>query len=383
MVCLTHDIDFVGIRRHVFDHTMWGFLYRATFGALYNYLRGRRTLAHLAQSWFSVVSLPIIYAGWARDFWEPFEWYLQVEDGLPVTYFLIPFKRRPGDKVAGRRAVHRAAAYGVSDIPEWLAVLQERHCEIGTHGIDAWHSSEKGRAELAATRAVAGGCCGGIRIHWLLNDENTPAALEQAGYEYDSTCGYNEAVGYRAGTSQVFRATGVRLFVELPMHIQDGALFYSERLDLTESEAEKVCQELINNSKRRGGVLTVLWHDRSHGPERFWGDFYIRLLAALRSLDTWFGTAAQVVTWFRKRRQVHPEQVDGIGSTSVRVCCDDGAIEPPLRIRVYGPLWRNSNSEAPCVAAGISFNEIVWDGTSVVELQLRVNSGSPGTPSSS
>src|SRR4051812_8766967 len=27
-VCLTHDIDFVGIRRHFMDHTMWGFLLR-------------------------------------------------------------------------------------------------------------------------------------------------------------------------------------------------------------------------------------------------------------------------------------------------------------------------------------------------------------------
>ena len=29
--------------------------------------------------------------------------------------------------------------------------------------------------------------------------------LDEAGFEYDSTVGYNDAVGYRAGTSQVFR----------------------------------------------------------------------------------------------------------------------------------------------------------------------------------
>src|SRR5262249_52659473 len=27
IVCLTHDIDFIGIRRHVLDHSMWGFVY--------------------------------------------------------------------------------------------------------------------------------------------------------------------------------------------------------------------------------------------------------------------------------------------------------------------------------------------------------------------
>ena len=43
-VCLTHDIDFVGIRNHRFDHSMWGFVYRATVGALRNFLRGRLSL---------------------------------------------------------------------------------------------------------------------------------------------------------------------------------------------------------------------------------------------------------------------------------------------------------------------------------------------------
>ena len=36
-VCLTHDIDFIGIRGHKFDHTMWGFLYRSTVGAMCDY----------------------------------------------------------------------------------------------------------------------------------------------------------------------------------------------------------------------------------------------------------------------------------------------------------------------------------------------------------
>ena len=45
--CLTHDIDFIGIRQHRFDHTMFGFLYRSTVGAVSNLLRGghmRRTV---------------------------------------------------------------------------------------------------------------------------------------------------------------------------------------------------------------------------------------------------------------------------------------------------------------------------------------------------
>ena len=40
-VCLTHDIDFVGIRRHKFDHTLGGFLCRSTVGALRDFLKRR------------------------------------------------------------------------------------------------------------------------------------------------------------------------------------------------------------------------------------------------------------------------------------------------------------------------------------------------------
>ena len=72
-----------------------------------------------------MASLPFVYAGWAKDFWEPFEWYLEVEKGLPATYFLIPFKRRAGEKVPGRHASRRATAYDVGDLSDWTAVSAE------------------------------------------------------------------------------------------------------------------------------------------------------------------------------------------------------------------------------------------------------------------
>ena len=42
-------------------------------------------------------------------------------------------------------------------------------------------------------------------MHWLLHDANAPSILEEAGYAYDSTLGYNETVGYRSGTTQVWQ----------------------------------------------------------------------------------------------------------------------------------------------------------------------------------
>ena len=67
VVCLTHDIDFVGIRHHMFDHTMWGFLYRSTVGAVRNLCRrqdvGPRVCCEI---WRAAASLPFVYLGWAQ-----------------------------------------------------------------------------------------------------------------------------------------------------------------------------------------------------------------------------------------------------------------------------------------------------------------------------
>jgi hypothetical protein len=363
-VCLTHDIDFVGIRNHRFDHSMWGFVYRATVGGLRNFIRGRLSLARLSRSWFAAASLPLVYAGWVKDFWEPFEWYVGVEKGLAATYFLIPFKRRAGEKVPGRHAARRATAYDAGDIRPWVAILQKEGCELGVHGIDAWHSADKGREEMGALTAVAGECSG-IRMHWLLRDANTPAELERAGYDYDSTFGYNETVGYRAGTGQVFRPLGAQTLLELPLHIQDGALFFPQRLDLPEPEAEKRCQALIDNARHFGGALTVLWHDRSHGPERFWGDFYVGLVQKLKSLDCWFGTAGQVVNWFRKRREVRFEA----GESVPRLRYDGEEIQPPVRIRLYTPA-RSLDGTEPVA----DFLDIPWDGKTADRLNQQIAS---------
>src|SRR3989441_2870835 len=84
----------------------------------------------------------------------------------------------------------------------------------------------------------------------------------------------------------------------------DTALFFPSHLNLSAQEAGKLVRAIIENAPRFGGVLTVNWHDRSIAPERLWDEFYIQLLAGLKSRRAWFPTASQVVSWFRKRRSV-------------------------------------------------------------------------------
>jgi hypothetical protein len=364
-VTLTHDIDFVAARDHLFDHTMWGFLYRSTIGAAANLWRRRTSVRRLLKIWWSAAKLPFVHLGWATDFWAPFAWYLHHEKGLPATYFLIPFKRRPGQRVPGRRGARRATAYDIGDLPEWTRTLTSAGCELGVHGIDAWHDAGCGREELARVAAVTGQKKVGTRIHWLLQDGNTPRVLEEAGYAYDSTAGYNETIGYRNGTAQVFRPLTAQSLLELPLHIQDGALFFPQRLDLSESEAWRRCTDLIDTTQALGGVVTLLWHDRSHGPERFWGDFYVRLIEQLKTRPAWFATAIQAVEWFRTRRDVRFEmtQADGDGRLRVSLPAESEGVAPSLTVRVYNPRRHRSD-------AGRPFEDFSWNGANPIELAM-------------
>ncbi|HLZ35724.1 MAG TPA: hypothetical protein VKP13_17100, partial [Nitrospira sp.] len=145
IVCLTHDVDHASIRRHQFDHTMFGFLYRATLGSLFNVGRGRLPWRKMFTNWAAAAKLPFIYLGMAKDFWFEFDRYVEIEKGNPSTFFVLPFEGDPGRSAEGRAPWARASRYDASHIASKISRLTSAGCEIGLHGIDAWVDSSRGR----------------------------------------------------------------------------------------------------------------------------------------------------------------------------------------------------------------------------------------------
>lgn len=303
--CLTHDVDFFGIRRHPFDRTLAGFIARATLGTLADLVRGRRTLGEAVTNWSSCLSLPLVFLGLASDFWRPFDDYAQVEEPARSTFFLVPFKGKPGMAPDGTADANRAVPYEISEIDDPVRQAAARGSELAVHGIDAWRDSKAGRAEMEQLTARTGRGTAGVRMHWLYFDEGAPAQLEAAGFHYDSTCGHNDAVGYRAGTSQAFRPLGCQQLMELPLSIMDSALFSSGRMGLTPRKATALCGRIVENARRFGGTVVINWHGRSLAPERLWGRFYRELLREVSAGNrAWFATAGEAVDWFRWRRSI-------------------------------------------------------------------------------
>jgi hypothetical protein len=307
--CLTHDIDQPSLRMHKFDHTMLGFLCRALVVTSIDVLRGRRSIHELWQNWRSALSLPFVHLGWISDPWLRFDQYFAIEGNARSTFYVIPQKGNPGQcngKVAPKM---RAAPYAVTDIADPLRTLASNGCEIALHGIDAWWDEKLAREEIHVLGDLATNYPIGVRMHWLYFDKHTFEILEKVGIDYDSTMGYNETVGFRSGTMQVYSPAGVHRLMELPLHIMDTALFMASHLNLSANEARKHVDALLDLVNCFGGVITINWHDRSISPERLWKVYYTNLLDELRRRKAWLTSAANVVAWFRSRRSAQFEHI--------------------------------------------------------------------------
>jgi hypothetical protein len=368
LACLTHDVDFLGIRRHRWDRTLAGFLLRASLGSLHRFAHGRRSLRQLLENWGALLSLPLVYAGVLPDFWLPFDRYIDADGDFRSTFFVIPFRGRPGRGPDGRSDPRRSVQYAAEEAGPSLAKLRSLDFEIGVHGIDAWCDLAAATDEFREVAKVTGEAELGIRMHWLYFDESSFATLEQAGFAYDASIGYNDAAGFRAGTTQVFRPLSAERLLELPLHIQDTALFFPGRMNCTEQEALALCARILDSTQELGGVSTISWHERSLAPERQWDGAYRWLLAQLRQRGAYVGSAREVVSWFSARRAVDLQGIE-IEADRLRALADRGpgtAASPALLLRIHNsPSDRDGPSEREGAAVSV---DIPVDADSLSEL---------------
>ena len=361
IACLTHDVDHPWMRRHILDHTALGFLYRALFSTPAKWLRGEVALRDVVANWRAVLKLPLVAAGIATDPWACFaKRYAAAEEGLPATYFLIPFRKRPGKGERGGNASgKRGASYRAAELGDMLADILSAGNEIALHGIDAWTDAERAAEEFEEIRRITGAAAIGVRMHWLFFGRRSPQILEQAQADYDSTLGYRETVGFRAGTMQAYKPMKSTELLELPLHAMDTALFYPTYLRLSPRQAGEQLHAIAAHARQAGGCFTINWHDRSLAPERLWYRCYQDIICELREQGAWFATAGQAIRWFRKRRSVIFEHDDTEAKgLRARVTADDPE-SPALRLRVY----RTRLSEKTDSSQAMDYVDLPFTGT--------------------
>ena len=234
------------------------------------------------------------------------------------------------------------------------------------HGIDAWHSVDRGRDELARIADVTGSTSSRHPDALAAaRTTGTGRALEagRLSLRFDRRLQRDRRVS-RTARARSFGRSARRRCSSSRCTSRMARCSIRSRLDLSEPEAWERCDRADRQLPAAGGVLTVLWHDRSHGPERFWGNFYVRLVDALKSSDAWFGTGGQVVQLVSAAargplhasgRRAQPAHSSVLAARSSR----------PLRVRVHRPAGAE-----PDPAHGR--NRRAWDGVSPLELPRAV-----------
>jgi hypothetical protein len=169
--------------------------------------------------------------------------------------------------------------------------IGRRGHEVGFHpSFSTYRDAARTHEELTRLLRVAEG--EGVRqerwggrqhfLRWANPD--TWRNWDAAGLSYDSTLGYSEAVGFRAGTCHPYRAFDLVQrrpldLYERPFQIMDVTLRSS--MALSHDDAEGVVTDIASTCRRYGGTLGILWHNNGllrTDREKRW---YASLIAAV------------------------------------------------------------------------------------------------------
>ena len=348
---LTHDIDILSLKEMPIARTFLGYFYRSSVLNWKRWRAGKVETTEFSQTLWEMARTWAAKAGMGQDIWQralPRLIALEKRLGVRSSLYFMPMPGKAGVHGPMRESApaNRASFYDVTKQQTLLDTLEDGGWEAGVHGIDAWHDVQAAQAEHDRISQLTGRNEIGVRMHWLyFQSPNSFKALEEGGFLYDSTFGYNEVVGFRAGTLQPYHPLNCRTLWELPLHIQDGALMGEEYLDLNREDAFKKAKPVLAWAKRFGGAVSLLWHNQSFTAPRFWGEVYERLIAQGKTDGAWIAVPRDVLRWFTSRRKCEVDlSIEGT-HWQVRCVLPDPALIapeyptasqiPPVRVRLY------------------------------------------------
>ena len=174
--------------------------------------------------------------------------------------------------------------------PRLVETLVAGGAEVGLHAsYTAAEDFERLRAERERLAALAGPVRG-QRYHYLRVDPHRNLApLEALGFAYDSSLGFPDAPGFRAGIAQPFHPWDFASerpldLVEIPLAAMDVTLGEERYLGLPAAAAERRLTALLDRAAERGGGFALLWHSEWFDARAYrgWDALYLRLIEGVR-----------------------------------------------------------------------------------------------------
>jgi len=196
-----------------------------------------------------------------------------------------------------------------TDFKKTLLKLSDDGWEIGLHpSRGSYLSKNILRKEMNRFKSHIGGNNDsiGVRNHYLIaHFPETWRIQEEMGIPYDSTLGWPEETGFRAGTSRPFRPFDMQYnrrfnIWELPLIVMDGTL------KGTSDEIVSKCIMMAEEAFQYNTPFTILWHtdrlSKIEYPE--FADAYAALLKYFKETDCFATNAAHVVKIYQQYSQL-------------------------------------------------------------------------------
>jgi peptidoglycan/xylan/chitin deacetylase (PgdA/CDA1 family) len=171
-----------------------------------------------------------------------------------------------------------------------VETLLETGSEVGLHGS---YLAAEDLGRLARERLLLAQLDGpliGHRYHYLRVDPHRNLApLAGIGFRYDTTLGFPDTLGFRAGIAHPFRPWDFERdcpadLVEVPLAVMDATLAEERYAGLSAANAKPRVLSLLDWAAEHGGAFSILWHpERFDGPSaRGWDRLYFELIEAVR-----------------------------------------------------------------------------------------------------
>ena len=203
--------------------------------------------------------------------------------------------------------------YNVEDVKDEISYLIEQDCEIGLHtSFYAYNNLEMIKHEKEKLERIIGKKIYGVRNHvYRFKTPDTWNLLSQAGFEYDSTFGYHDMVGFRNGMCHPYNPYDLNTeqvipIIEIPPCVVDVSLFSYMKLNADKSWI--LIKKLIDDVEKLGGVLTILWHNWTFSyPVSYagifgkeWTDLYEKILKYGSEKNAWMTSGKNICNHFWK-----------------------------------------------------------------------------------
>jgi peptidoglycan/xylan/chitin deacetylase (PgdA/CDA1 family) len=212
---------------------------------------------------------------WCFDYWEDFE----KRHNIRSTFYVYA-------KVGSRnfRSWLIDPSYDVATnfrLRDKLRELHEEGFDIGLHGsYRSALSYDRLQNEKEVLENSLGIKVSKTRQHWLNYDEDvTPYAHERL-FAFDSTIGWNDRMGFRAGVASLYNPYDHKnkknfSYKVIPQIIMDSHLYDYSKTEHGLLRAKKVLD--IANKQAKGPFFSISWHQRVCSSDYLWNKTYEEL----------------------------------------------------------------------------------------------------------